>query len=168
MKQLTIREATPADADIVFDITQEAFKKYACGIESPDTVDALKESREDILRAMAEKTILICYINDDPAGVVRYQVFGAFAHLTRFGVKLMAQGCGVGRALIQEVEKRCRAKQVKVILLHTSSRVFSLVRFYYGQGFFIHSTTTDRGYIRALMVRELEEENGLDYANLIE
>ena len=30
-----------------------------------------------------------------------------------------------------------------------------LVCFYYRNGYFIHSTSTDRGYIRALLVREL-------------
>lgn len=167
MKHLSIREAVPADADIVMDITQEAFRKYASGIELPHMVAALHETKEDVLRDIAEKTVLLCSVDDEPAGVVRFQVFDGFAHLTRFGVRLMAQGCGVGRALIQEVEKRCRALGLKAILLHTSSRLFSLVRFYYGQGFFIHSTTTDRGYVRALMVLELEEDNGLDYANII-
>ncbi|MFZ5974087.1 MAG: GNAT family N-acetyltransferase [Bacillota bacterium] len=167
MKHLTIREAAPADAGIVFDITQEAFKKYASAIESPQ-VAALKETKEDILRDMAKKTVLIAYLDGEPAGSVRFQVFDGFAYISRFGVKLMAQGCGVGRALIKEVEKRCRALGLKAILLHSSSRLFSLVRFYYGQGFFIYSTTTDRGYVRALLVKELEEENGLDYGELIE
>jgi len=31
-----------------------------------------------------------------------------------------------------------------------------LIRFYYGRGFYIESTTNDRGYIRALMVKEYQ------------
>lgn len=166
MKHISIREAAPADAKTVFDITQEAFKKYASGIESPDSVEALRETVEDVIKDMDKKTVLICHINGEPAGAVRYQVFDGYARITRFAVKLMMQGCGVGRALIREVEKRCRELRLKAILLHTSSRVFSLVRFYYGHGYFVHSTTTDRGYIRALMVKELEEENAFDYAKL--
>jgi len=45
--------------------------------------------------------------------------------------------------------------------------MFPLVRFYYGQGFFVHSTTTDRGYIRALMVLELNGETDIDYAKYL-
>ena len=75
----------------------------------------------------------------------------------------MGQGCGLGRTLVQQVKMSCRVLGLKAILLHTASRMLPIVRFYYGQGFFIHSTTHDRGYIRALMVYELSRGNGLDY-----
>ena len=34
--------------------------------------------------------------------------------------------------------------------------MFGLIRFYYGHGYFIYSTESSRGYIRALLVHELE------------
>jgi transcriptional regulator CtsR len=43
---------------------------------------------------------------------------------------------------------------VNNLYLHTASRMLSLVRFYYGKGFYIESTTNDRGYIRALLCKE--------------
>ena len=45
-------------------------------------------------------------------------------------------------------------KGVKRLSLHTGSKISSLIRFYYGRGFFIESTDTDRGYVRALLVKE--------------
>ena len=167
MKKLTIREAAPADADAVFYITAEAFKKYAAGIEAPESVEALKETREAVLSDIENKTVLIACLDGEPAGSVRFQAFDSYAHVTRFGVKLMAQGYGAGRALICEVERRCRELGLKAVLLHASSRIHSLMRFYYDHGFFVHSTTTERGYIRALMVLELEPCNGLDYGKLL-
>jgi len=168
MKQLTIREAAPEDAGAVFGITTEAFTKYAGGIDAPESVDALKETKEDVLSDIEHKTVLVAFLDGEPAGSVRFQAIGSCAYLTRFGVRLMAQGYGVGRALVREVEKRCRELGLKAVLLHTSSKIHSLMRFYYDHGFFVHSTTTDRGYIRALMVLELEEGNGLDYGGLLE
>jgi hypothetical protein len=37
-----------------------------------------------------------------------------------------------------------------------------LVHFYYRAGYFIHSTSDARGYIRALFVRELGEPDAYD------
>ena len=39
-----------------------------------------------------------------------------------------------------------------------------LIRFYYGHGYFIHSTENTRGYIRALLVHELEMPGNYDLA----
>jgi len=167
MKQLTIREAVPEDAETVFEITAEAFKKYAGEIESPASVEALRETKEDVLSDIENKTVLIAFLDGEPAGSVRFHACGPCAHLTRFGVRLMAQGYGVGRALVREVERRCRELGLQAVLLHTSAKVHSLMRFYYDHGFYVHSTTTDRGYIRALMVLELMEGNGLDYGELL-
>jgi hypothetical protein len=54
------------------------------------------------------------------------------------------------------VDKILKAKGVKKVSLHTASKYKDLVRFYYGRGFYIDSTTKDRGYVRALLVKEYE------------
>jgi len=45
-------------------------------------------------------------------------------------------------------------KGIKCLKLHTASKNRDLVRFYYGRGFYIDSTSKEKGYIRALMVKE--------------
>ena len=71
---------------------------------------------------------------------------------------------GIGGMLIDRVEVLCREQSVRAIALHTSSRMFGLIRFYYGHGYFIHSTDESRGYIRALLVHELEMPGNYDLA----
>ena len=44
------------------------------------------------------------------------------------------------------------------LYLHTASRMFSLIRFYYGRCFYIESTNNDSGYIRALLCKEYGSE----------
>ena len=101
-------------------------------------------------------------------GSIRLEAMGDVAYISRFGVRTSAQGQGVGRALLAEVEKLCRQRgDIAAIALHTSSRMAGLIRFYYGQGFFVHSTGTDRGYIRALLVREIKE-GGADLSPVME
>ena len=64
----------------------------------------------------------------------------------------------MGRKLISEVCARCAQEGITAVALHTCTKMFPLVRFYYGQGFYIHSTTQDRGYVRGLFLKELTSQ----------
>jgi len=155
---LEIRKAVEADIPEIFSITREAFEKYARDLGLPHAVSALKETYETIQRDLKTKTILIALLDGIPVGSVRFEVLpGNIAYVSRFGVKLDIQNCGVGKALISAVEKEAREMGLDALTLHTAAKMTALVRFYYGLGFYIHSTTTDRGYIRALLCRDLTE-----------
>ncbi|MDL2289613.1 GNAT family N-acetyltransferase [Clostridia bacterium OttesenSCG-928-F22] len=156
MKNLTVRPATMEDIPAIQDITLEAFNKYARDLGMPEKVKALHETTKDVEYDLTHKHVFIGLLGDEKLGSIRFEILpGNIAYISRFGVKLIAQGCGMGRALMGAVEKACREMGVTAIVLHTSSRMSSLVRFYYGQGYYVHSTTTDKGYIRALLVRDL-------------
>ena len=156
---LIIRKAKQEDIPAIYHITKEAFEKYAADLGLPQTVSALKENEETILNDMKKKYILIALLDGIPVGSVRYEILpGNVAYISRFGVKLDVQKCGVGNALVQSVEDDVRSKGVTVITLHTATKMTSLVRSYSGMGFYIHSTTTDRGYIRGLFCKELTHE----------
>ena len=45
------------------------------------------------------------------------------------------------------------------IQLHTGSKITSLIRFYYGRGFYIDSTDKSRGYVRALLIKEYQKKD---------
>ena len=159
---IEIRQATAADAAAIHAITQEAFKKYAEDLALPGAVTALTETPADILRQLQEKVILIAFLDGEPVGSIRYERLGDVAYISRFGVKLAAQKACVGRALMEDVEARARGEGYAAIALHTSSRMTPLMRFYYGRGYFVQSLTYDRGYIRALLVRELGAQDAYD------
>ena len=55
---------------------------------------------------------------------------------------------------VGSVDIKMKDMGIKKIYLHTGSKVASLVKFYYGRGFYIDSTTKDKGYVRALLVKE--------------
>ena len=167
MKQIIIQQATPAHVATVHAITQEAFTQYAADLNLPQAVAALSETEADVLRDIQKKTVLIAYLGDTPAGVVRLQFYNGFTYITRFGVRLMAQGCGIGHALIRAAQTASHEMGMKALLLHTSTGIGDLMHFYYGQGFLIHSTTSDRGYIRALMVKELCKDSAANYDCLL-
>lgn len=150
-----VRRATYGDVEAIAQITSEAFVKYAqmAGI---DTVAALTETVEDIKRDIDSKLVLVAFMDGEPVGSVRVAVDleNKSAYLSRFGVRLNVQNNGIGKSLINLVDLKMKELGIRKICLHTAAKVGVLVRFYYGRGFYIDSTTKDRGYIRALMCKD--------------
>ena len=64
------------------------------------------------------------------------------------------------------VDKIMVKKGVTQIQLHTGSKITSLIRFYYGRGFYIDSTDKSRGYVRALLIKEYQKERLLGKGTL--
>lgn len=150
-----IRKAVPGDAASIQGIMLEAFKKYMQDTGLPGTMEALEESIEDIEKDILAKEVFIAVIDDTPVGTVRVQLLpDNTAYISRFGVSLHYHNIGIGKALMNLVDKLLISKHIKRVGLHTASRYKDLVRFYYGREFYIDSTTKDRGYVRALMVKE--------------
>lgn len=151
-----IRKATPEDAEVIRKIIGEAFRKYMehAGIEG--TMEALEETADDIKKDIETKEVFIALADDIPVGTMRIQLFpDSTALISRFGVKLDYHNIGIGRALMSLADEHLKARGIKKVRLYTASKYKELVRFYYSRGFYIDSTTTDRGYVRALMVKEL-------------
>ncbi|NLY42700.1 MAG: GNAT family N-acetyltransferase [Clostridiaceae bacterium] len=152
-----VRKATVEDIPEIQKITKEAFKKYIELAGITDEIEALNETYEDIKRDIETKEVFVAYIDGIPVGSARVEVFpDGTAYLSRFGVRLDYQNRGVGKAIINVVDMAMKELGVKKLYLHTASKAFPLIRFYYGRKFYIVSTTTDRGYIRALLCKEYD------------
>jgi ribosomal protein S18 acetylase RimI-like enzyme len=150
-----IRKATIEDASAILKVMQEAFKKYMQDTGLSGTMDALAESMENIEADIIEKEVYIAIIDDNPVGTIRIKIMpDNTAYISRFGVMLDYHNIGIGKSLMNLADKILISKGVKRVSLHTASKYRDLIRFYYGRGFFIESTSTDRGYIRALLVKE--------------
>lgn len=150
-----IRKAVVEDASAIGDIMQESFRKYMEDTGLTGSMDALSESYEDIVRDITTKEVYIAIIDDVAVGSVRVELRSDnTAYLSRFGVKLSYHNIGIGKSLINLVDKLLTARGIQSVSLHTASQYRDLVRFYYGRGFYVESTSKDRGYVRALMVKE--------------
>ena len=151
-----VRMATYDDIDDILNITKEAFIKYAelAGIE---TTAALNETYEDVKRDIDTKIVLIALSDGVPVGSVRVEVFDDHtAYFSRFGVKVTSQNNGIGKSILNLVDRIMKKKGVKKLSLHTASKITSLIRFYYGRGFYIDSTDKSKGYTRSLLIKEYE------------
>lgn len=149
-----VRRATAEDAYSILSITKEAFLKYEemAGITG---IDALNETYEDVIRDIREKIVLIAIQDGAPVGSVRVAVNSDnAAYLSRFAVKVTSQNNGIGKSIMNLVDRIMIKEGVSSISLHTGSKITSLIRFYYGRGFYIDSTDKSRGYVRALLKKD--------------
>lgn len=152
-----IRKASVEDAESIQAITKEAFKKYMQDTGLVGTMEALEESLDAIRSDIKNKEVFVAFIDEVPVGTIRVQINpDSTAYISRFGVSLNYHNIGIGKSLMNLVDKLLRSKGVKNVSLHTASKYKDLIRFYYGRGFYIDSTSKDRGYIRALLVKEYE------------
>ncbi|AYD40348.1 GNAT family N-acetyltransferase [Clostridium fermenticellae] len=159
-KIFVVRKADIKDSKAIYEITKQVFKIYFKNAQIPRTIDALKETYKDIENDIKTKEVFVALDGNTIIGSVRIKVNpDKTAYLSRFGVKSNYQNSGIGKILMSAVDDDMISLGVTNIYLHTSSRMFSLIRFYYGRGFFIDSTSKDRGYIRALLCKEYKSKS---------
>ncbi|MBC8060490.1 MAG: GNAT family N-acetyltransferase [Clostridiaceae bacterium] len=169
-KNFVVRKALKGDIPDILRITKEVFQVYkeSAGIEYG--IPALFDTYEHVEQEIERKVFLVATIDDIVVGSVRVEINNdGTAYLSRFGVESSQQKNGVGAVLIDAVDEVMKELGIEKLYLHTASKVLLLIRFYYGRGFYIDSTTKDRGYIRALLCKEYEatKENSHDgiYSN---
>jgi ribosomal protein S18 acetylase RimI-like enzyme len=155
----TIRRAVVEDAEAIQDIMRESFKKYMEDAGLTGTMEALEESIDHIRKDIESKDVFIAIIDNIPVGSIRVEVLpDKTAFISRFGVKLDYHNIGIGKSLMNLVDKMLKSRGITKVSLYTASKYKDLIRFYYGRGFYIDSTAKDRGYIRALLVKEYAQE----------
>jgi ribosomal protein S18 acetylase RimI-like enzyme len=148
-----VRRADPADTQEVHSILQAAFREYS-SVTGQTSLEALNESQEDVCVQINAKPVYVAEIDGKIVGTVRLEIHGTEAYLSRFAVSGEARNLGIGKSLMNVVDKYLTSNGVKRVTLHTASRHLALVRFYYSRGFFTEAVETDRGYLRARMVKE--------------
>ena len=143
-----VRLANYDDIPAIMNITREAFVKYQ------------QMSGVDVKKDIDTKVVLLALSDGEPVGSVRVEVFpDKTAYLSRFAVKVTSQNNGIGKSIMNLVDKIMVKKGVTQIQLHTGSKITSLIRFYYGRGFYIDSTDKSRGYVRALLIKEYQKKD---------
>jgi len=103
---ITIREATPADAAAIADLTRRAFAQQAA-LYDDDSLPPLSDTAETVLGALERGVVLVA---EDTTGAVvgsvRGEMRGECCLVGRLVVEPRLQGRGVGRALASALEAR--------------------------------------------------------------
>ena len=150
-----VKAATEEDIPAIHKITHDAFLKY-CEMAGLDyDIEALTETFDDIRNDINTKNVFVVRIDDEPVGAVRIEILpDNEAYLSRFAVASNHRNNGIGKILMNVVDKVMRENNIKTLRLHTSSKVTALIRFYYGRGFYISGVEYSRGYPRAELIKE--------------
>lgn len=149
-----IRLAGVEDIPDIMRITREAFLKYR-ELAGTDHIDALSETYDDVKRDLETKIVLLALSDGEPVGSARVEIFpDNTAELTRFGVQITSQNNGIGKSIMNLVDRMMIRCGVTKMHLYTGTKITPLIRFYYGRGFYIESTDSSRGYIRAKLVKD--------------
>lgn len=160
---LKIRRAEKEDADKILSVTKAAFMLYSSELPSQQPVAALNESADDVIRDIEKHVVYVAEEDGRLVGAIRLKkLTGELAYVYRFGVSPLIGNTGVGSGLLAKVIDECTQEGFKAVALHTNSRYYKLARYYYGKQFFVHSTCFDKGYIRALFVKELKPDEKYD------
>lgn len=150
-----VKHATEDDIPAIHKITKDAFLKYCENAELNYNIAALNETLDDIRNDIKTKNVFVVRIDDEPVGAVRVEILeNGEAYLSRFAVDDRHRNSGIGKILMGVVDKVMKQNGVKILRLHTASKVAALIRFYYGRGFYIASVDNSRGYPRAELIKE--------------
>ncbi len=110
---VTIREATPEDADTVFSLMMIAFEEYRTAIPPSS---ALEETEESILKGLQEQTefAAILYEDDTATAMVRFQYIDDAIYFYRLSVIPNRRRRGYARQLVKWIERQGISKGLNV------------------------------------------------------
>lgn len=158
-KSLLIERAKTEEAENISSLIRRSFTLYQEALGSGIPVAALNESAADVIRDISRNLVYTAKISGKLVGSIRCEFLSRdLGYIYRFGVDPEINNNGVGSELIERVLSDCRDLGIKAIALHTNSKYYKLARYYYGKGFYVHSTDAAKGYIRALFINELSAE----------
>ncbi|MBC8162062.1 MAG: GNAT family N-acetyltransferase, partial [Roseiflexaceae bacterium] len=101
MTNISIRHATPGDAELAAAMIRAAFVEQAT-MQPPS--GALRETGASIAGRMALGGLLIAELAGQPVGCVCYELHEHHAHFSRLAVLPTQRGRGIARALVEAVE----------------------------------------------------------------
>jgi len=130
---MEIREAGERDVPALLDIQRAAFARYVGELRA-EQIPPLKETAEEMKDDLRSRGFLVAIVEGQPAGSVRFFIRAGVCILERLSVEPGFQGRGVGRMLVNEVERRARGSAHKVYL-ETGLLAGDLIRFYTKLGY---------------------------------
>lgn len=158
-KQLLIERASIEDAENISSLIRRSFTLYQEALGGNIPVAALTESAADVVRDIAKNIVYVARLNGKVVGSIRCEFLSKdLGYIYRFGVDPDINNNGVGSGLLEMIMSDCKNSGIKAIALHTNSKYYKLARYYYGKGFYVHSTDSGKGYIRALFINDLSIE----------
>ena len=151
---IVIRHATPADAEVIADISHLAYAEFRHRVRP--RFQALSETPAHIRAEIdsLQSVYGLAIWGGRPVGHVRYQVRDALMMASRLAVLPPYRRQGIGRALMEWLEWEARRWELAKIRGEVRTAFPRLVRFYLGMGYRCVGYVTVSGVRRCLTVIE--------------
>ena len=119
-----VRHAVEGDIPQIQEITREAFKMYMEGAGITGTIAAIEETYETVKKDIETKEVFVALIDGQIVGSVRVEIMpDKTGYLSRFGVAIAHQNNGVGKVLMNAVDRAMTELGITNLYLHTASRL---------------------------------------------
>ncbi|MEH7254431.1 GNAT family N-acetyltransferase [Neobacillus niacini] len=134
---MEIKFADVADARLIHYLMIKAFMEYKD--EVPPS-SALEETVESISKGLKESEQgMICYIDEKPAGMVRFQLTEKGLYFYRLSVIPEKQGQGIAKKLINSLEDYAKNKEIPTLLCKVRLTVPKNINLYSSVGFKVYN-----------------------------
>ena len=145
MSLVTIRYATPADAELIADMSRTSFYEAFVKDNTKEDMDIFMNeqfTKEALMKEvqLGEGIFMLASIHDEPVGYARLRLKNNLAHeqaieIARIYALAKAIGKGVGKALMQECISKANELKMKYIWLGVWEKNERAVAFYKRWGF---------------------------------
>jgi GNAT superfamily N-acetyltransferase len=137
-----VRDARSEELEEVAELLHEAYQEYA-GSFPGDAWESYLEDVLDVSGRQGESELIVAELEGKLVGTVTLYAKGYYseiwptgwAGIRLLGVLLAYRGEGIARALMEECIRRCRARGIAVIALHTGDMMKAAQKMYQGLGF---------------------------------
>jgi predicted N-acetyltransferase YhbS len=130
---VSLREATDDDAPVILTVLQAAFEEYRGRLDPPSGVHT--ETVETIRSKLKAGHAVLAFVGDAAAGCVFYSLESSRVYLSRLAVLPEHRRHGLGRMLIEHVERKARQSNVKHIQLGLRLVLTGLRAYYERMGY---------------------------------
>lgn len=143
---MDIKIEKTTNAKAIHKVMMKAYEEYA---KDPAPSSALQETVASIKQELSTgQEALIGSISGQPIAMVRYQIKDDGLHFFRMAVLPTMQGLGIGKQLINELEKIARESKVSTINCRVRVSILKNLQLYQSKGYAIYdqdTITTDEG-----------------------
>ncbi|TKI25013.1 GNAT family N-acetyltransferase [Bacillus pumilus] len=133
---MEIKFADLSDALVIHDLMTKAFMEYKDAVPPSS---ALEETVQSVLIALKNgERSLICFIENQPVGMVRFQIKEGSLYFYRLSVIPEMQGHGIAKKLLSFLEDFAIQEKITNIFCKVRMTVSKNIKLYISMGYFIY------------------------------
>jgi GNAT superfamily N-acetyltransferase len=142
--QITLREASTEDAQIIFSVMRAAFEEYEGVLDPPS--GAHNETVESVKRKLTGGAAVLAAVANELVGFAFYEPADELLYFGRLSVLPRWRNRGIGSALLEYVERRAQATGAAGVRVGVRLQLPHLVARYERMGYRITKYMTHDGY----------------------